>query len=222
MAELSARMMTSSLMRIDSVAVQADRAGRHLVRFSDGSSMRLYRQTVEDFGLSTGLELSNDRMDALRQEAGKMSAKMRAVRIVAASNVSRSDLEQRLIRKGETPDQAREAVEWMEDLNLVDDGRTARQIVERCAAKGYGRSRAKQMLYEKRIPRELWDRVLEDYPDQTDKIVSFLRSRLRDDWDEGDIKKAVDALMRRGHNYSQIKEGLARLALDPEDLQEEL
>ncbi len=208
-------------MRIDSIAAQADRAGRYLIRFSDGSSMRLYRQTVEDFGLYTGLELSQEQMDALREAAGKMSAKMRAVRIVAASNVSRSDLEQRLIRKGETPKQAREAVQWMEDLDLVDDSRTARQITERCAAKGYGLARAKQALYEKRIPKQFWDDALADYPDQTDHIVSFLRTRLRGDWDGKDVKKAVDALMRRGHNYSQIKAGLQQLQLDLEDLQED-
>lgn len=208
-------------MRIDSVAAQADRAGRYLIKFSDGSTMRLYRQTVEDFALYTGLELTGEQMDALRQAAGKMSAKMRAVRIVAASNVSRSDLEQRLIRKGETPTQAREAVQWMEDLDLVDDARTARQVVERCAAKGYGLSRAKQALYEKRIPKEFWDEALADYPDQTDHIVSFLRTRLRGDWSEKDVKKAVDALMRRGHNYSQIKAGLEQMQLDLDDLQED-
>ena len=208
-------------MRIDSVAAQADRAGRYLIKFDDGSIMRLYRQTVEDFSLYTGLELTGEQLKALREAAGKMSAKMRAVRIVAASNVSRSDLEQRLIRKGEDPTQAQEAVQWMEDLNLVDDGRTARLVVERCAAKGYGLSRAKQALYEKRIPKEYWDDALEDYPDQTDHILSFLRSRLKGEWGEKEVKKAVDALMRRGHNYSQIKAGLAQLQLDLDDLQEE-
>ena len=208
-------------MRIDSVAAQADRAGRYLIKFDDGSTMRLYRQTVEDFALYTGLELTEEQLKALREAAGKMSAKMRAVRIVAASNVSRSDLEQRLIRKGEDPTQAQEAVQWMEDLNLVDDGRTARLVVERCAAKGYGLSRAKQALYEKRIPKEYWDDALEDYPDQTDHILSFLRSRLKGEWGEKEVKKAVDALMRRGHNYSQIKAGLAQLQLDLDDLQEE-
>ena len=208
-------------MRIDSVAAQADRAGRYLIKFDDGSTMRLYRQTVEDFALYTGLELTAEQLKALREAAGKMSAKMRAVRIVAASNVSRSDLEQRLIRKGEDPTQAQEAVQWMEDLNLVDDGRTARLVVERCAAKGYGLSRAKQALYEKRIPKEYWDDALEDYPDQTDHILSFLRSRLKGEWGEKEVKKAVDALMRRGHNYSQIKAGLAQLQLDLDDLQEE-
>ena len=208
-------------MRIDSVAAQADRAGRHLVRFDDGTSMRLYRQTVEDFGLYPGLELTSAQLLQLREAAGEMSAKMRAVRIVAASNVSRRDLEARLVRKGESEKQAKEAVQWMEDLNLVDDGRTARLIVERCAAKGYGLSRAKQALYEKRIPREYWEEALAHYPDQTDHIVTFLRSKLRTEWGEKDVKKAVDALMRRGHTYSQIKAGLQQLQLDLDDLQEE-
>ena len=142
------------MMRIDSVASQPDRAGRHTIRFEDGSVMRLYRQTIQDFGLYAGLELSEDEMRALKIAAGQMSAKMRAVRIVSASNVSKKDLEQRLIHKGEDPKQAKEAVAWMEDLNLLDDRRTAEQIVHRCISKGYGLSRAKQALFEKRIPKE--------------------------------------------------------------------
>lgn len=208
-------------MRIDSIAASPDRAGRHLVKFSDGTSLRLYPQTVEDLGLFSGMELSGEAYDRLKQEAGRMSAKMRAVRIVAASNVSRRDLQNRLIRKGEDPSQAGEAVRWMEDLNLVDDRRTARQIVERCAGKGYGRSRAKQALYEKQIPREYWDEVLEDYPDMTDKIYSDLCSKLKGDWGDRELKRAIDSLMRRGHSYGQIRAALERLKIEADDLQED-
>ena len=119
------------MMRIDSVASQPDRAGRHAVRFDDGTVMRLYRQTVEDFGLYPGLELTDDRMAELRKAAGAMSAKMRAVRIVAASSVSKKDLEQRLIHKGENPDHAKAAVSWMADMDLLDDRKTAEQCGQR-------------------------------------------------------------------------------------------
>ena len=81
--------------------------------------MKLYRQTIEDFQMYPGMELEN--LDALRESAGSYSAKMRAVRIVSASAVSKRDLENRLVRKGEAPEQAKEAVEWMAELNLVDD-----------------------------------------------------------------------------------------------------
>ena len=190
--------------------------------FSDGSTMRLYRQTLEDFGLYTGLELTAEQVKQLRKAAGEMSAKMRAVRIVAASNVSVSDLEQRLVRKGEDPAQAREAVQWMEDMNLVDDRVTAEQIVQRCIRQGYGKAKAKQVLYEKQIPRELWAEVLAEYPDQIEKITDFLRSRLGESWDQRELKRAIDALLRRGHKYTDIRQGLQNLELDTEDFPEGL
>ena len=189
--------------------------------FSDGSSMRLYRQTVEDFALYTGKEVSDEEMDNLRTAAGEMSAKMRAVRIVSASSVSKRDLEQRLVQKGEDPDQAKEAVQWMSDLKLVDDRQTAEQVVSRCIAKGYGLARAKQALYEKKIPKEYWSEALADYPDQTEKMIDFLRSRLGDEPSEKETKRAIDALLRRGHSWNAIRQALKEVAQDADEFREE-
>lgn len=208
-------------MRIDLLKTSPDRAGRYWVTFSDGTKMGLYRQTVEDFGLYSGLELSQEQMESLRSAAGQMSAKMRAVRIVSASNVSKKDLEQRLVRKGEDPQQAREAISWMEDLHLLDDRNTARSVVRSCIGKGYGLQRAKQALYEKRIPKEYWEDALVDYPDQLEKIEAFLRSRLDADSDQKEIKKAVDALLRRGHSYAVIRRCLSELTFDTDEFPEE-
>ena len=208
-------------MRIDGLKNAPDRAGRYWVTFSDGSRLGLYRQTVEDFGLYPGKELSDTELEALRSAAGQMSAKMRAVRIVSAASVSKRDLEQRLVRKGEDPEQAKAAVQWMSDLNLVDDRATAEQVVHSCISKGYGIARAKQALYEKRIPKEYWEEALEDYPDQTEKIQAFLRSRLDADSDEKQVRGAIDALIRRGHSYGTIKKALEELSLDCEDVFED-
>ena len=208
-------------MRIDALKTSPDRAGRYWVTFSDGSRIGLYRQTVEDFGLYPGLELSEEQFGKLQTAAGQMSAKMRAVRIVSASSVSKKDLQQRLVRKGEDPEQAREAVQWMEDLHLVDDRNTAEQVVHSCIAKGYGLQRAKQALYEKQIPKQYWDEVLEDYPDQSEKIEAFLLSRLDADSDEKQKKKAIDALIRRGHSYGAIRSVLNGLSFDTDDYYEE-
>lgn len=204
-------------MRIDALKNTPDRAGRYWAAFSDGSRLGLYRQTVEDFGLYSGKELTEAEFENLRTEAGKMSAKMRAVRIVSASSVSRRDLQQRLVQKGEDPEQAKEAVRWMEDLHLVDDRATAEQVVRSCIYKGYGPARAKQALYEKRIPKVYWEEALADYPDQTDRIQDFLRSRLDEDSDEKQKKRAIDALIRRGHSYGAIKKALEELSFDCED-----
>ena len=184
------------------------------MEFEDGSVMRLYRQTLEDHCLYAGQELTEQEMDILRSDAGRTSAKMRAVRILTASDVSRDDLRQRLVQKGESKEDAANAVAWMEELQLVDDRRTAAIIVSRCAGKGYGLARAKQALYEKRIPKQYWDEALMDYPDQTGSIVAYLRSHIKENADEREKKRAVDALLRRGHSYAQIRAAMRQLDFD--------
>ncbi len=208
-------------MKIESLQTKPDGLGRHKLTLSDGSVLRLYRQTVEDFGLYTGLELDEEALKALKAAAGQMSAKMRAVRILSAASVSEQDLRQRLIRKGETQADAQEAVAWMQEMHLVDDAETARQIVARCIRQGYGPARAKQALYEKRIPKAFWEDALADYPDQTDTVTAFLRSRLGSQWDRRALQKAMDALVRRGFSYPQIREGLKALEMDTDEFPEE-
>ena len=208
-------------MRIDILKTTPDRAGRYWLTFEDGTKLALYRQTVEDYGLYSGMELTEDQLDKLRLSAGAMSAKMRAVRIVSASSISRRDLEERLVRKGEDPVQAKAAVEWMEELQLVNDRNTAEQIVHSCISKGYGLARAKQALYEKRIPKEYWEEALADYPDQFERILAFLRSRLDEETGEKQVKRAIDALIRRGHSYGTIREALNQLSLETDDFLEE-
>ena len=184
------------------------------MKFSDGTSVRLYRQTVEDFRMYPGMEIAD--LQSLRDHDSRYSAKMRAVRIISASSVSKRDLENRLVRKGESEEQAKAAVEWLSDLNLVDDRQTARQIVDSCVRKGYGLQRAKQALYEKQIPKDLWEEVLEDYPDQTARIADFLRTKLRDPDDPKQVRRAIDAALRRGHSYADVKRALERIGTESE------
>lgn len=197
-------------MRIESISEKADRAGRYWLKLSDGTTLGLYPQTVAEFDLYTHKELSDAEWKHIREAAGEVSAKMRAVRIVSASAVSAKDLEQRLRRKGEDPEDARAAVQWMQELSFVDDRSTARQIVRRGLRKGYGKNRLRQMLYEKQIPRELWDEALADLPEPDEEITAFLNQRLGENPEDKEVKRAVDALMRRGHTWQDIRRCLLR------------
>lgn len=208
-------------MRIESLKTAQDRAGRFRVGMEDGSALRLYRQTVEDFGLYPGKELPEEEYARLLKSAEEMSARMRAVRIISAANVSQKDLENRLVQKGESPEQAKAAVRWLAERNLVDDRAAAEQIVYSCINRGYGLSRAKQVLYQKKIPRQYWEEALADYPDQVEKIKDYLRNRLSDSPDPREIKKVTDALLRRGHSYRNIRQALEELTVDADEFLEE-
>ena len=56
-------------MRIDSLKTTPDRAGRYWVTFDDGTKLPLYRQTVEDFGLYSGMELTEEEKEKLIEAA---------------------------------------------------------------------------------------------------------------------------------------------------------
>ena len=154
---------------------------------------------------------------ALELAAGKASARARAVRIVAAAGVSERELQKRLVQKGEEAADAKEAVGWLKELHLLDDGETARQLVASAAAKGYGKSRIKNILYEKGIPQEFWDDALANLPEMDDAIDRFLARRWQGkDPDDKEVKRTVDALIRRGHSWKDIQAGLRRYRADLE------
>lgn len=197
-------------MKIESVSETRDRAGRYWIKLSNGKTLKLYPQTLAEMNLFAGRELTESDLLDLQQNAGAVSARMRAVRIVSASSVSSRDLETRLRRKGETPEDARAAVDWMQEHAFVDDLQTAKQLVDRGAAKGYGVNRLRQILYEKQIPRELWDAALEDLPDPDEQILQYLDRHLPPQPDPKTLKKTTDALIRRGHNWSDIRRCLAQ------------
>lgn len=208
-------------MIILEIASAPDRGGRHRVTFSDGTVIKLFPSVIGDLGLYAGRELSEEDMEEVACSARKADAKMRAVRVISATTVSRRDLQERLRHKGASEEDAEEAVQWLEEMKLLDDAETARQTVARGVRRGYGEKRIRQMLYEKKIPREYWEEALSELPPMDDAVDSFLRSRLHGAPDQKELKRTVDALMRRGFSWTEIKDGLRRYDAAMADTMEE-
>lgn len=197
-------------MIVTAVAPSPDRGGRHRVEFSDGTTMKLLPSVIADLSIYPGRELSEAEMESLAQAKRAADTKLRAVHIISATTVSGRDLEDRLRRKGASEDDAADAVAWLTELNLLDDAEAARQIVARGVRRGYGERRIRQMLYEKKIPRSYWDGALAEMPPMDDAVDEFLRTKLHGKPEEKELKRTVDALMRRGYTWSEIREGLRR------------
>ena len=192
------------------------------IHLSDGTVIKTQDYVIADLGLYSGLELDEAALIELKKETGLASAKNRAVRIVSASGVSKKELERRLTQKGECEEDAKAAVQWLSDLELLDDSKTAEQIVRSAVNKGYGKARIKQILFEKRIPQQYWDEALALVPDMDDAVDAFLNRRLKGlEPDEKELKRTIDALMRRGHSWQDIRSGLRRysaaLEVNPEE-----
>ena len=209
-------------MKIESLREPTVRGGRYTVTLDDGRRLWLEQAAVGEFALYPGRELTAEELDQIRAANQRASAKARAVRIISATNVSKKDLERRLVQKGETPELASEAVQWLTELNLLDDLETARQLAQSAARKGYGAARIRQILYQKGIDRQLWDEAMEELPEPDDAIDRFLQSRFKGEKpDERETKRAVDALLRRGHRWADIRSAMARYTDALNDIMEE-
>ena len=179
--------------------------------FEDGKRLKAPAFKVVELGLTPGAEVTPEVFLALENAQSLASCKERAVRILTASGLSKKELQKRLVQKGESEEDAEAAVAWLEELHLIDDLETAKQLVRSACLRGYGAARAKSILYEKGIPKELWDEALEELPEMDAAIDTFLRRKLDGrTLDAKQIKKTVDALLRRGHSYHDIQAGLRR------------
>ena len=179
--------------------------------FEDGKRLKAPAFKVVELGLTPGAEVTPEAFLALENAQSLASCKERAVRILTASGLSKKELQKRLVQKGESEEDTEAAVAWLEELHLIDDLETAKQLVRSACLRGYGAARAKSILYEKGIPKELWDEALEELPEIDGAIDVFLRRKLDGrTLDAKQIKKTVDALLRRGHSYHDIQAGLRR------------
>ncbi len=179
--------------------------------FEDGKRLKAPAFKVVELGLTPGAEVTPEVFLALENAQSLASCKERAVRILTASGLSKKELQKRLVQKGESEEDAEAAVAWLEELHLIDDLETAKQLVRSACLRGYGAARAKSILYEKGIPKELWDEALAELSEMDGAIDTFLRRKLDGrTLDAKQIKKTVDALLRRGHSYHDIQAGLRR------------
>ena len=184
---------------------------RFELSIDEGESFKTTLNVVADFSLYTGRELTAAELDAVRSASELGRAKDRALRIIGARPHSSQELYDKLVEKGESEENAAACVAWLMDAHLLDDADYAAMVVRHCAAKGYGKKRAQSELYRRKVPRELWDQALEAMPEPDETIDRLLRSRLRSAQpDRAELKKATDALLRRGYGWEEIRAAVSR------------
>ena len=183
-----------------------------LVFLEDGACLKVTEQELLDFGLRAGDELDETTLARLKEAAGVSNVKDTAADLIGKRAMSRASLEKKLKEKGASEAEARYAAEWLEAIGAINDADYAALLVRHCADLGYGPARTREKLYEKGVPRELWDEALDQLPDNGEQIDRFLQSKLRGRMpDEKEKKRLTDALLRRGYSWGDVKAAWNRL-----------
>ena len=140
------------------------------------------------------------------------AAKETALLLLDRRDYSRAELLRKLEEKGFDAAAAEQALDRLTELGFVDDARYAPIVVRHYAAKGYGARRVQQELQRRGIPKELWDAAMEEMPEQDETVDRLLRARLRgaDLSDRDALRRATDALLRRGYGWDEITAAVER------------
>ncbi len=189
---------------------------RWLAVLEDGSILRLSRNQIADFALYAGRELSDEDADRLLRAIENENFRSYALRVVTDTPKSRKMLLKLLEEKDCQPEQAEEIAGWLEEMGLLNDRQYAADVVELYVRKGCGKRKIRDELYRRGVPRELWDEVLEqiEEEDNAAAIDAFLEKKLKGSHDPKDVKRASDALARRGFSWSEISDALRRYGME--------
>ena len=194
-------------------------AERWLVFLENGDLLRVGENEVASFGLYAGMELTRQRVEELRSAAGRGAAWEKALALLAGRPLSRKELRDKLTARPRdkekeplcTPGEADRVCDRLEELGYLNDAEYARTVVRHYSAKGYGERKLRDELFRRGVPQGLWEQAMEEAEAPGDGIDAFLQKRLRGKTlDQKELKRASDALARRGYSWSDIREGLNR------------
>lgn len=193
---------------------------RWLAFLEDGGILRLGPGEVAAFGLYAGMELSPELLERLNAAARQGRVRDKALDLIAARPLSRKELADKLTARprdrekaaAATEEEAAAAADWLEEMGYLNDADYARRVVEHYSARGCGPAKLRDELYRRGVPRECWDDALAAQEPPEGAIDALLQKKLRgaDPSDPRALKRAADALARRGYRWEEIQEGLER------------
>jgi regulatory protein len=199
-------------MRIERIEASRHKKGRILVFLEDGACLKITEQELLDFGLRSGDDLGQEALGRLKEAAGVSNTRAAAADLIGKRAMSRRDLERKLREKGANEAEARYAAEWLEAIGALNDAEYAAALVRHYSGMGYGPARVREKLYEKGIPRELWEDALEELPEEGGQVDAFLQSKLRGRIpDKKEKRRLTNALLRRGFPWGEVRAAWGRL-----------
>ena len=202
-------------MRIS--AIRQTAPDRLKVCFEDGTEIKTTLAAVTDLRLCSGRELSEEELEELKLSSRRSLAREKALEYLSQRQMSRRELKTKLLQKGMDEDTADYCIHWLSDRQLIDEESYAAAIVRHYAAKGYGAGRVRQELQRRGIDRELLDEAMEQMPEDTGKLDSFIAARLTDPEDRDQVRKISAALFRRGYSWEEIRSTLRRFQAEDGD-----
>lgn len=146
---------------IRSIAPDSRREGRVRIRASDGRAWAVAVETLAALpGLREGVPVEESVAQTLDAASQLLMLQDRAIGMLARARRSRLELERRLRRVADAPDQIQHVLDRLSAIGLLDDESVARAEAASRFRRGEGRRKVQQRLAAKGIDRRTAEQVL--------------------------------------------------------------
>jgi regulatory protein len=196
-------------MKITELKPQRRNPCRMSVFLDDRYAFSLDQQLVVKLGLHTGLDIDHARMQVIATEAERRKALDASFNLLSYRGRSRREIEDRLKRKGVSPEVTAETVRRLTELGLLDDTKFAEAFARdrlEFAHKGWRVVSAE--LRKKGIPKPVVEQARSSAPDE-DKSATELLDKVSRRYAALEprerYRRLHDLLLRRGFSFDTVE-----------------
>ncbi|MDD2471315.1 MAG: regulatory protein RecX [Dehalococcoidales bacterium] len=184
--------------------------GKNMARlFIDGShALTLSVEVILENKIKDGMEISQKRIEALKEDEEAHICKKSAYRLLAFRARSEKELRDRLVSKGFSPKAVDKTVDHLKASGLIDDREFGRQWAEnRLSFKPQSAYLTRRELKAKGLSEEAIEEAVKDYDDYENALSAARAKAVRSiGLDYIAFKRRVGSfLQRRGFGYEIIK-----------------
>ncbi len=176
----------------------------------DGEKYKIDTATLQNEGIKEGMDIPFERFIEINHISNRNRAYEKALYLLDYRDRTYVEIKRKLLENF-PPEAVEYALLKVQELGLIDDENFARRFAgEMINFKNYGKKRVESELYRRGVERDIIEKVLEEFDiDSVEKIREILSRKFSPiPEDKKEISKIVNALMRQGYSYSDIKNAL--------------
>ncbi len=176
------------------------------VELSDGETFYINEDTVFDFSLKKGQEITEERLEEVKTADLFRKARERALYLLDYRDYSFTELYKKL-EGTYTEEISLEVMRRLAESGLINDRRYAETLARKyMVTKKFGYYRARQEMIMKGLDRDIVEQALLVYEDDTlERLEELVESKYaRKITDGKSLEKVKNALVRQGYSYSDI------------------
>ncbi|MBR3552160.1 MAG: regulatory protein RecX [Clostridia bacterium] len=180
-------------------------------------TMTVDRAFAASAGLHQNQELDEAELALLTQQVNSRRAFNKGCDLLTRRDHSRAELLTKLRQKGYAAG-AEDALEQLDALGYLDDARFAESYAaELQRSRHYGKRRIEQALLQKGVDRSVARDAVEALTFADEDLDALIQKKyLRYLSDEKGVRRTVNALLRLGYSYEDIRNALRRVEEDTE------